>query len=685
MPVISGTGQLGTLHTKTNGSLPGMTLGSTQWYHTAVGGGPPYKAISGATSNNYTADSPVVEGEYIFCEESWTGDVALIARSNFIGPMGAAAVGFNPATLSDGGTAFGSWTASTEPDVGASPTPGYDENAIGIWCTPTLDVLVNGADMYVGVIARHMNGIAKVQFSLNNGAWVDVLAETTNPDDQGRGGATTAYWVKISSASTTQGKNEVRAKIIPAVAGKPRILQGSLGTAFFQNGSGSQYQHRFEFWSAKTGYVHATDPVQVYCGDFGQGTPNDTNNGLTKATPVATLQQAYYRLGGSVGGGNSTHDISGKTVWLGEGSFYHEGYSFGKLMLADQGWVHVRKDPAITKANCIYRGDSNTAGMTGPGLKMSYVAFHDITIKPQAGTYVAGTLNSIDYYGITYSPPFKNDSKGILWFDGCTFTSPNGSNAFDAAYKGVPHPDNSNFNINPNIDPTNGGLTLGWKNTLCTYCDVAYFYSTPLKGYMVKHCSASYLEEDLKRNVQLAYKVTGDHVGGNGTGYHPDIWQNYQAGQTMQNCLDIDCTAVDSVSAQGFFCHGDTTLFQDVWVEKWRIWNDYNGTDYANYNDTLSCIQTQQPWRHVVIKDAIFRCEQAGFLLYRSGAADSDFTAKNVYMRGVYLVTTDPLTATPTVANTAIFQTYGGSALGVWPGTVPWTEPTTGIVYEGLS
>lgn len=586
---------------------------------------------------------------------------------------------FDPPALPDGATAFGSWSStSAEPDVGGSPTLGYDENAIGIWVTPTLDVLEAGGTMYIGVIARHMNGISKVSFSLNNGTWTDVTEETTNEDDQGRGGSVTCHWVKVNSADCLQGKNEIRAKIFPATAGKVRILQGAIDSSFYWTGSGTQYGHRFEFFNAKTGYVHATDPAQVYCGDFGSGTPSDSNNGLTKATPVATLQQAYYRLGGSVGGGSSAHDISGKTVWLGEGSFNHSGpYTYGKLMLADKGFVHVRKDPAITKANCVYNGDDRTDALVGPGLKMMFVAFHDITIRPDTGTTLLGTDNGIDYYAITRSPAFKNDSKGIIWFNGCTFTSPNGSSAYDPAYSWQLHPDDDDLQINPNIDPTNGGLTQGWKSTFLTYCNVEYFFTTPLKGMLVKHCSISYCDEDMQRNVQMSYGVTGSYIGNNGTGYHPDLWQNYQSGQTLANCICYGVTATDHVAAQGFFCHGDTTLFQDIWIEHWRAWTDYNGTDFGNYGDTLSCMQFQQPLRHVVCKDIRILCEQPGFLLYRAGAADSDFTAKNVIMRGVYKVLDNP-----TVADAAIFQTYFGSALDTWPGTLPWTETVTGIVYE---
>jgi hypothetical protein len=473
------------------------------------------------------------------------------------------------------------------------------------------------------------------------------------------------------------GQNEVRAKLIPSTAGKPRILQGNLTSAFYYSGSGTQYQHEFEFWNAKNGYVHATDPVEVYCGDFGQGTPSDTNSGLTKALPVATLQQAYYRLGGSVGGGSSAHDIGGKTVWLGEGEYAHESYSFGKLMLSAKVFVHVRKDPAITKANCIYRGDNYVTGATGPGLKMKYVAFHDITIKPTAGQHYAGTLNTIDYYNPDVGPTFLNDSQGMLWFDGCDFTSPYGSACFDVAHRGEAHPDNNTFNINSTACPTRDGLTSGWKTRICTFCNVNYYHSTPLGGLMVKHCDISFCAEDMQRNVQMSYEIDADNVNFNGTGFHPDIWQNYQASASIQNCICIGITALDSVSAQGFFCHGDTTLFRDIWLEDWRVINDMNGTDFAINGDTLSCMQWQQPLRHVVCKDVRIQASPAGYLLYRAGGADSDFTATNVYMIACYDVVENP-----TISDTAIFETYGGSALDVWPGTLPWTETVTGIVYR---
>lgn len=118
--------------------------------------------------------------------------------------------------------------AVLEPGSGfTAPTPqppaigsgaGADAKAIARWDVvpyQTFDDLFE-----IGVVAFHINGIDRVEFSLDGGPWTAVKEMTLNPRTN-----VVEYWVALDAARSPDGPVEVRAIAYPK-KGVPRVLGG---------------------------------------------------------------------------------------------------------------------------------------------------------------------------------------------------------------------------------------------------------------------------------------------------------------------------------------------------------------------------------------------------------------------------------------------------------------------------
>lgn len=82
----------------------------------------------------------------------------------------------------------------------------------------------------VGVVAFHVAGIDRIEFSANNGPWTSVNSMSLNPRTM-----VIEYWVKLTSEQFSDGQVEVRAIAYPRV-GIPRVLDPLY---LYSNGGGS--------------------------------------------------------------------------------------------------------------------------------------------------------------------------------------------------------------------------------------------------------------------------------------------------------------------------------------------------------------------------------------------------------------------------------------------------------------
>lgn len=106
----------------------------------------------------------------------------------------------------------------TEPGAVGSPSaPGYDAKVIGFFDVVPWQTF--DGDFEVGVVAFHMNGIDRVEFSADGGPWVSVTEMTLNPRTD-----VVEYWAILRASDFLDGPVTVHAIAYPATAGEPRLM-----------------------------------------------------------------------------------------------------------------------------------------------------------------------------------------------------------------------------------------------------------------------------------------------------------------------------------------------------------------------------------------------------------------------------------------------------------------------------
>jgi len=86
-------------------------------------------------------------------------------------------------------------------------------------------------DLEIGVVAYHIDGIDRVEFSVEGGPWQSVTEPSLNPRTQVK-----EYWVRLSAGDFRDGPVEIRAVAYPK-DGKPRVLEPM---TLLANAGGSQ-------------------------------------------------------------------------------------------------------------------------------------------------------------------------------------------------------------------------------------------------------------------------------------------------------------------------------------------------------------------------------------------------------------------------------------------------------------
>ncbi|MFG0242167.1 MAG: hypothetical protein ACF8R9_05195 [Phycisphaerales bacterium JB054] len=127
------------------------------------------------------------------------------------------------------------WDGPTDdPDpVGDNSMPGWDAKAIARWDVVPYQTITE--DFHIGVVAFHINGIDRVDFSVNNGPWNSVPRMQLNPRTN-----VWEYTVLIRPEVFEDGLIEVRAIVWPEGAGVPRVLAGPIENSLdFRNGNHS--------------------------------------------------------------------------------------------------------------------------------------------------------------------------------------------------------------------------------------------------------------------------------------------------------------------------------------------------------------------------------------------------------------------------------------------------------------
>ena len=177
------------------------------------------------------------------------------------------------------GSGFGGPTTQPAP-VGDASMRGYDAKAIARWdVVPYQDF--DGL-FHIGVVAFHINGIERVEFSVDGGRWTPVTEKKLNPRTD-----VWEYTATLDASLFDDGLVEVRARVFPRDAGEVRVLGGD-----FQRIG----EHSLFLDARPLGIERQSVYVSAQGGDGGTGTSDD---------PVSSIRDAVSRLedSGAANGG----------------------------------------------------------------------------------------------------------------------------------------------------------------------------------------------------------------------------------------------------------------------------------------------------------------------------------------------------------------------------------------------
>lgn len=200
----------------------------------------------------------------------------------------------------------------------------------------------------VGVVAFHINGIARVDFSVNGGPWSSVTRLYINPQT-----GVNEYVATLDTATFLQGGPiEVRAIAYPT-AGVPRVLESLPLNVSIDNPPAS---------------------IARYVSPAG----SDSTGDGSVDHPFATLMQAEFAIGQASG----THTADGGTIYLEPGN-----YNFGTR----QWWLDTTTSTAwltITPAPGVPRTSVALVSGTPDGIRTGLVHIDNLMITPGPGQTV---------------------------------------------------------------------------------------------------------------------------------------------------------------------------------------------------------------------------------------------------------------------------------------------------------
>ncbi len=256
------------------------------------------------------------------------------------GGSGGAPVSMTGPVIPGGGPGPGS---SVEPIATPASTGfGADAKVIARWDVVPFQAFTG--EMNVGVVAFHVNGIDRVEFSANGGAWVSTSEMRVNAQTGVR-----EYWATLRASDFPDGVVEVRAVAYPT-RGVARSLDG---LRLYANSRGT-LESRIR-WATATG--------------------NDQTGDGTQARPFRSIYRATQSLsqsGGSVGADNGV-------VYLGAGSYEYKRPNGTQPAVTTNVWLTVQPAPGVSRDSVSIV--SATEGQANGGLNTRLVRLKNVTLR----------------------------------------------------------------------------------------------------------------------------------------------------------------------------------------------------------------------------------------------------------------------------------------------------------------
>lgn len=231
------------------------------------------------------------------------------------------------------------------PAVGNPHLRGYDAKAIARWdVVPYQDF--DGL-FHIGVVAFHMNGIDRVEFSVEGGRWTPVTEMKLNPRTN-----VWEYTATLDASLFDDGLVEVRARVFPRNAGEVRVLAGetdghNAGSVHFRNGVHSM------FLNANAG---GTLPRHEVYADAVNG--SDTEGDGTRDNPFRSAGRALAHVTAQHGSSD------GAICYLMPGDYVWEGVGHPHNVSTSQRWATVTSAPGVDAGEVRFVGNQPTGMRT---------------------------------------------------------------------------------------------------------------------------------------------------------------------------------------------------------------------------------------------------------------------------------------------------------------------------------
>ena len=200
-------------------------------------------------------------------------------------------------------------------------------------------------NFHIGVVAFHMNGIDRVEFSVDGGPWTAVRQMQLNPRTN-----VWEYTATLDASKFGDGLVEVRAKVYPKNAGEVRVLGGEIdgyngGSVHFRNGVHSM------FLNANGG---GTLPKHEVYADATNG--SDTEGDGTRDNPFRSAVRALAHVTTEHG------SADGAMCYLLPGEYVWESIGHPHSVSTSTRWATVTPAPGVDRERVTFV-DREPAGM----------------------------------------------------------------------------------------------------------------------------------------------------------------------------------------------------------------------------------------------------------------------------------------------------------------------------------
>lgn len=308
-------------------------------------------AGSGTAERTVTVDNLTGIGTFSISVAAGTAENVDGETSAGAGPSASVDV-YGPQPTLEPGPGFDGPTP--QPDA-IGTGPGSDAKAIARWDVvpyQTFDGIFQ-----IGVVAFHINGIDRVEFSLEGGPWTAAMpVMTRNPLTK-----VNEYWVNLDASLLPDGPIEIRAVAYPTV-GIPRVLAGPIV-------DDSRLLGEYSIFLSTNADKTLTEPevwVDAVNGD------DQTADG-TSENPFQSLWQASAYLRANY------DDTNGSTIYCQPGEYEYYRPNGSLLAQTSNRWLTLTPAPGVDRSEVLLIPPSEGLS-TGHGLYTELLRLRNITI-----------------------------------------------------------------------------------------------------------------------------------------------------------------------------------------------------------------------------------------------------------------------------------------------------------------